>query len=148
MDCRYVAVGRKSVANHDEFISMLGALYFRFVQGWVENLNTVLDDNKKLCLSSGEVVLLSPQTALLFEVTDLRCASPATVSRCGMVYIHQDMHQWKSVLHSWSLYSPTARLLGDAVVKDVTQTMRECCTICIAFLSKCNGGSLNISPSW
>ncbi|CDI74192.1 hypothetical protein EPH_0001780 [Eimeria praecox] len=116
--------------------------------GWVENLNTVLDDNKKLCLSSGEVILLSPQTSLLFEVTDLRCASPATVSRCGMVYIHQDVLQWKSLLHSWSRHSPTAKLLGDAVVKDVTQTMRECCTICIAFLAKCKGGPLNISPSW
>ncbi|CDJ32744.1 uncharacterized protein EMH_0077410 [Eimeria mitis] len=116
--------------------------------GWVENLNTVLDDNKKLCLSSGEVILLSPQTALLFEVTDLRCASPATVSRCGMVYIHQDVPQWKSLLHSWSRYSPTAKQLGDAVVEDVAQTICECCEICIAFLAKCNGGPLRMSPSW
>lgn len=117
-------------------------------QGWIENLNTVLDDNKKLCLSSGEVVLLSPQTALLFEVTDLRCASPATVSRCGMVYIHQDVVRWESLLQAWSLHSPTAKLLGGATAKDVKDTLFESCAVCIAFLSMCSGGPLRISPNW
>ena len=54
---------------------------------WVENLNTALDDSKLLCLANGERISLTSGMRLLFEVDNLSQASPATISRCAMVYL-------------------------------------------------------------
>ncbi|XP_026818275.1 dynein heavy chain 6, axonemal-like [Rhopalosiphum maidis] len=68
---------------------------------WIENLNSVLDDTKTLCLANSERIKLSSWVKMFFEVDDLSQASPATVSRCGVVYINTSDVGWLPYVHSW-----------------------------------------------
>jgi dynein heavy chain 1 len=54
---------------------------------WAENLNSVLDDNKILTLPSGERLNIPENVRLIFEVDNLLNATPATVSRCGLIWM-------------------------------------------------------------
>uniref|UniRef100_I3N0B0 Dynein axonemal heavy chain 10 n=1 Tax=Ictidomys tridecemlineatus TaxID=43179 RepID=I3N0B0_ICTTR len=68
---------------------------------WVENMNSVMDDNKLLTLANGERIRLQAHCALLFEVGDLQYASPATVSRCGMVYVDPKNLKYQPYWKKW-----------------------------------------------
>lgn len=68
---------------------------------WIESMNTTLDDNKLLTLLNNDRIMMTPQVSILFEVEDLVQASPATVSRAGMIYLNVEDLGWKPFVTSW-----------------------------------------------
>lgn len=68
---------------------------------WVESLNSVLDDNRLLTMPSGDRIQFGPNVNFLFETDDLSCASPATVSRMGMIFLSDEDTDIKALIESW-----------------------------------------------
>ncbi|KER30421.1 hypothetical protein T265_03154 [Opisthorchis viverrini] len=73
---------------------------------WVESLNSVLDDNRLLTLPNGERIQFGPNVNFLFETHELTQASPATVSRMGVVYVSEESTEPRALVGAWLAQQP------------------------------------------
>jgi dynein heavy chain 2 len=68
---------------------------------WIESLNSVLDDNHLLTLPNGERVNFNTNINFIFETNDLKFASPATVTRLGMIFLSEEDVDVNRITKTW-----------------------------------------------
>ncbi|CAF0978027.1 unnamed protein product [Adineta ricciae] len=99
---------------------------------WIESMNSVMDDNKILTLTNGERIAMPEQVTLLFETGDMAVASPATVSRCGIVFCDYNNLSWRPYINCWisqkpkEFHEPLA-YLTDKYLKPIIQFKQQNC---------------------
>jgi dynein heavy chain 2 len=73
---------------------------------WVESLNSVLDDNRLLTMPNGERIAFGSNVNFIFETHDLQFASPATISRMGMIFLSEENTDIRSLVVAWLRLQP------------------------------------------
>jgi dynein heavy chain len=93
---------------------------------WIESMNTVMDANKVLTLVSNERIPLSAAMRMVFEIDSLQNASPATVSRAGILYINETDIGWRPRVDAWVQnldYKDDVKVLLERLVDKYMETI-------------------------
>jgi dynein heavy chain len=119
---------------------------------WIESMNSVMDDNKMLTLASNERIPLKHYMRMIFEIRDLKYATPATVSRAGILYISTDGgSQWRSIIGSWvrsrpgDLFDDTDRERVHKLFEKYLPEMLRFFASSLQGVVQCNDVSLSVS---
>lgn len=86
---------------------------------WIESLNSVLDDNHLLTMPNGERISFGDNVNFIFETNDMRFASPATVSRLGMIFLSEEDVEIDRITKTF------LRLQPEGMVNKITQWMDD-----------------------
>ncbi|XP_030382925.1 cytoplasmic dynein 2 heavy chain 1 [Scaptodrosophila lebanonensis] len=78
---------------------------------WIEALNSVLDDNKLLTLPSGWRIQFGNNINFIFETDDVRHASPATISRMGIINMSYEHYPLQAIVRHELAKEPYGDLL-------------------------------------
>jgi hypothetical protein len=73
---------------------------------WIETLNSVMDDTRSLTLENGDRLPMADAMRIVMETDSLSNASPATVSRCGIVSLGPSVVGWRCLLEAWAASVP------------------------------------------
>jgi len=92
---------------------------------WIENLNSVLDDNKTLCLANSERIKLTENMRFFFETDDLQNSSPATISRCGVVFFEEIKEIWLWIFETWIEKLRVFQGKDSMIQKDLNEEIME-----------------------
>jgi len=104
---------------------------------WIEDMNSVLDDSRRLCLQSSAIIVLNESISMMFEAEDLVHASPATVSRCGMVYMEPAAIGLIPLVDSWLERLPqNLRMTSFDVSKALKDLFDKYLVQCVSFIKK------------
>ncbi len=88
-------------------------------------------------MANCERIKFTPYMHMIFEVQDLAVASPATVSRCGMVYLDPNDLGWLPYVKTWmkafrekfsTVYSEYLLNLFEQYTKDGLEFANKKCT--------------------
>lgn len=86
---------------------------------WIEALNSVLDDNHLLTLPTGERIAFGSNVNFIFETDNLQFASPATISRMGMIFMNEEDININGIISKWAKSLPQDKAFIKEEVKNI-----------------------------